>query len=609
VEEVVERVLDATRKAVEGRPDWNWDAEERKIRGMCTSWQKKHPPKPEKKRKPLEKRPARRTPIVLADPAGTAPVDDGQVDRRDDEEPAGAQVLSLAVARAERDIKKAGKKAVHVVLGQGLLNAIAERGERILYEGTWLHRYRSGLWERLFPDLAKAWLNAEIQSGCEAIEVIPTTHLRSETRGWIEAVQGLKHDAVPWDRHGGIATRSGLFDLMTMQIRPLQPEDYATRRVEAEYEPKARCPWWLKMLKDMFPGDQDTIDALQEIAGAALLSYKPRTLNKALLLHGDRNSGKSNILIVLARMFSDNPITVSFAGIQETHGTEPFLRHAPWLLTEAFERSEWHPSAMVKQILASEPIPVNPKGTSRVTHTYRGPVFWGSNYPAKFKETSQAMTERLWSIPCPAEFDANRPTGAAAEARKRGYDHPYELILENERPGVLNWMLAGLIRARERGYVKETQAMRDELIEIRTQSNVVAGFIAAECAELDEQSMVLVADVAAAITMWFTAEHGKDHRTLSNHAIKQEVKASFNNHLVVYRSNGSDYYAGVRLTDKGLRFLASATDAFRGFAGGRLAETSLDPQKANKECAVGLKGARALRVTRRKKDAVAHRKT
>ena len=200
-----------------------------------------HPPKPEKKRKPLEKRPARRTPIVLADPAGTAPVDDGQVDRRDDEEPAGAQVLSLAVARAERDIKKAGKKAVHVVLGQGLLNAIAERGERILYEGTWLHRYRSGLWERLFPDLAKAWLNAEIQSGCEAIEVIPTTHLRSETRGWIEAVQGLKHDAVPWDRHGGIATRSGLFDLMTMQIRPLQPEDYATRRVEAEYEPKARC--------------------------------------------------------------------------------------------------------------------------------------------------------------------------------------------------------------------------------------------------------------------------------------------------------------------------------------------------------------------------------
>ena len=174
---------------------------------------------------------------------------------------------------------------------------------------------------------------------------------------------------------------------------------------------------------------------------------------------------------------------------------------------------------------------------------------------------------------------------------------------------VLNWMLAGLIRARERGYVKETQAMRDELIEIRTQSNVVAGFIAAECAELDEQSMVLVADVAAAITMWFTAEHGKDHRTLSNHAIKQEVKASFNNHLVVYRSNGSDYYAGVRLTDKGLRFLASATDAFRGFAGAAGARLARSPEGQQGVCRGPEGGTRIACNTKKKGCPVAHRKT
>jgi hypothetical protein len=44
VEEVVERVLVATRAAAgEYGVRWNWRREERKIRGMCLSWLKKHP--------------------------------------------------------------------------------------------------------------------------------------------------------------------------------------------------------------------------------------------------------------------------------------------------------------------------------------------------------------------------------------------------------------------------------------------------------------------------------------------------------------------------------------------------------------------------------------
>jgi DNA polymerase I-like protein with 3'-5' exonuclease and polymerase domains/RecA-family ATPase len=42
IEEVVEILLYATRRAAEGRA-WNWSEEESKIRGMCTSWVRKHP--------------------------------------------------------------------------------------------------------------------------------------------------------------------------------------------------------------------------------------------------------------------------------------------------------------------------------------------------------------------------------------------------------------------------------------------------------------------------------------------------------------------------------------------------------------------------------------
>jgi phage/plasmid-associated DNA primase len=594
-DEVVERVLDATREAVEGRPDWNWDGEDRSLHGMCTSWHKKHPPKPEKKRKPLAKRPNIDKPIVTADP-------NQQVDRRDDDEPAGAQVFNLAVARAERDIKKADKKAVHVVLGRGLLDALAERSEPILYEGVWMHRYRRGLWERVFPDLAAMWINTETQIGCESLGITPSTRLRSEVRNWIASVQELQHEEVPWDKHGGIATRSGLFNLKTMKIEPLKPEHYATRCVDSEYDAKATCPWWIRMLEDTFPDDQDTIDVLQEIAGAALLAYKPRTLNKALLLRGETNSGKSNILIVLASMFGGTPITQPLAKIDGNHGLQPFVQHAPWLLTEAFERSGWHPSSTVKKILSGEAVTIDPKNAPQVTHIFRGPVFWGSNYPAKFKEASKAMIERIRPIPCEVEFDPENPVGAAEEAGKRGYDHPYDLVLENERPGVLNWMLEGLIRARARGFIKNTHYMVDELAAVRTESNSVAGFVAAGCAELDEKFMVLKSDLLAAITMWHSSEYSTDHRTLSNNEIKQEIKASYANRLVDYRSDGEDYYVGVELTNKGLRFWSSVNDPFRRVAAGKVAELSLDHDKVNRTSPVTLKEARALRAQRREAD-------
>jgi hypothetical protein len=44
IDEVVERVLVATRAAAgEYGPRWNWQREERKIRGMCLSWLRKRP--------------------------------------------------------------------------------------------------------------------------------------------------------------------------------------------------------------------------------------------------------------------------------------------------------------------------------------------------------------------------------------------------------------------------------------------------------------------------------------------------------------------------------------------------------------------------------------
>src|SRR5207344_3241193 len=121
----------------------------------------------------------------------------------------------------------------------------------------------------------------------------------------------------------------------------------------------------------------------------------------------------------------------------------------------------------------------------------------------------------------------DNPVGAALEAEKRGYAYVQDMILDLEKPGVLNWMIEGMIRARERGSIEKIQSMRDELSEIADEGNCVTGFISAGCATLNEDVMVKSTDLCGAIGMWHQAEYGEDRRMLSKHFISQHIRAAY----------------------------------------------------------------------------------
>jgi hypothetical protein len=195
VNEVVSQVIEATRARVD--QPWNWDQEDRKVTGMCLSWlKKKHSPE-DKRRKNIK--------AVTKTSA--------QVDRRDEPEPLETgQVVSLAIARAERDLKKIKPKDAHLILGRGLLNAIAERGERIMYEGGQMHRYHASAWDTYNADQEREWLGAEVQTGCETLELVPRNGLIAEARGWIQRRADLHHESVEWNEHGYIATKEGMIE-------------------------------------------------------------------------------------------------------------------------------------------------------------------------------------------------------------------------------------------------------------------------------------------------------------------------------------------------------------------------------------------------------------
>ena len=529
VEEVVDKLMEATRAA--GDSQWNWAEEERNIRNMCATWEAK----------------------------------------RTKREPA-AQVVNLSKKRAERDQKilegdgekKSLKKSeYHVLLGRGILASLEGRGERILFTQGQLWHCRGGVWKAYSSAEEKSWLDCETQIGCDALKMTSTQRLVSETRAWVQRQPQLKFETVPWDAHGEIATRSGLIDPKTLTVSPLSPDDYVTHTIDCDYDSQARCLWWERMLADSF-NNQPTIEALQEILGVALLDTKPRALMKGLVLVGPSNSGKSNILNVSAGLLSDEPNTTPFDTLENAHGLVPFLKHAPWLLHEAFDQSKWHFSATVKALLSGDAVSVNIKNGPLLSHRFRSAAFWGTNHPPQFKDASDAMGSRMIIILCLAKFDPRKLIGAAAEAVKEGYASPAEFVLDTEKSGILNWALQGMQRALTRGHITTTAEMDEQIHKMNMETNMVAEFVE-ECIAFDNKKMVSTTDFYGAFCVWW--QENRDQSKIPpaiyvGRALSSLAHPQIGLSREELRRNNRRYYAGICLNELGL-------DLWKGYSNSR----------------------------------------
>jgi len=314
------------------------------------------------------------------------------------------------------------------------------------------------------------------------------------------------------------------------------------------------------MLADM-GFDLPTQEVLQEILGCALVDLKPRALMRALVIIGPSNSGKSNVLRVMSRLLSDNPITTPLDTLENTHGLQDFLRRAPWVLDEAFDQSKWHFSAAVKALLSGDPVGVNVKNGPFISHAWRSAVLWGSNAPPQFKEASRAMENRMVVVKADRVFDQNAPVGAALEARDRGYTSPAQLVLAEEKAGVLNWALEGLKRAWARGYLEQTASMAEALTEIRDESNLVSKFFR-ECIEYDPNYMLSVPDFFAAYEVHY--QETGDRNPPSPRSVGRAVAALNDRRMKWgdgYRRNRIRQYVGIKLNDSGLDFWRAAFGA------------------------------------------------
>jgi hypothetical protein len=565
VEEAVSLVLEATRAAAADYGNrWNWRREETELRKACVTWIKKHPqPKP------------------TADATGGAGAADG---------------VGGGPQAAPRSKKPAGgnSDALHLTISNVFFDAMERRGYDFRMvpdsrgvEQCW--RYDGDLWS-LVNDVT-VYLNRELEAvicGMQ-IENMSANKVITEARCHIlRSANLISKERIAFDSHGMVAIKGFLIDPLTLQLVPMRKDHYCTGYLAVEYDATAVCPWWCQALLDMFADRADLtrdklIGLIQEMLGVALLDDKKKALTKGLILVGDSNSGKSTALDVLSGLLTDEPIATSMDAINGPHGLMDFLRRAPWVLHEAFDGGKWHPSSKYKSIISGDPVDINVKNGPMISKRLKPPIFHGSNLPVQIREPTNAVRNRLIIINCMQEFKEDELIGAGAEAAKRNYEKPSLLILKHEKPGLLNWALAGMQRALKRGHFERIGEIEETLEEFRIESNLAASFLKEHCT-YGPDNRIRVEDFCAAFSTHWVQNKSSDQPVPGNDAIIKNVKLFGDKRVATgLRDNRYRYLCGPHLTKTGLEYwdVAVKADRMSGHMASRIAQTSTEKLQVN----------------------------
>jgi putative DNA primase/helicase len=287
--------------------------------------------------------------------------------------------------------------------------------------------YRDGLWSEKAERYVKPILRTAVPAkNSPTMQNKLTHHMTSEPMLWIDRDEmGVEE--------GKIATEDGLLDVLGGDIQELEPEDRAMSRIETGVEPEADCPTFLEYIRDSC-SDAD-LRKLQEYAGY-LLWHQGQPKGKAMFLVGPTDSGKGTFIDIMETILgADN---ISSESLQNLISTR------------------WGPARMYGKI-ANMRNEVAPEGVSdvetfkeltggedRITAEYKGEkkfeytvtqkqIFSTNQFPVP-----DNADEAFWNRCLFAEFPTTIPEDEQDPMLIRK--------IEDEKEGVLNWMLEGVRR-------------------------------------------------------------------------------------------------------------------------------------------------------------------
>lgn len=254
----------------------------------------------------------------------------------------------------------------------------------------------------------------------------------------------------------------------TFEIGPGGPEqrdfsrqDFLTYQLPFEYRAGAPAPLFMEYLNRVLP-EPELQNMLAEFIGYVFL--KNWKLEKCLLLYGSGANGKSVFMdIINALLGKENVSNFSLGDLSAEHNRALIGNK---LLNYGSEIRSSIDSDLLKQMVSGEPVQARLKYKNSISLDNYARLCFNCNELPKDVEQTEAYFRRFLIIPFRVTIpEKDRDPGLAGA------------IIEDELPGVFNWVLSGLSTLMDRGKFAESDIVKGMVNDFKADSDSVYEFL------------------------------------------------------------------------------------------------------------------------------------
>ncbi|MFH2110397.1 MAG: phage/plasmid primase, P4 family [Candidatus Bathyarchaeota archaeon] len=269
---------------------------------------------------------------------------------------------------------------------------------------------------------------------------------------------------------GEIPVLNGLLNLETMQLRDFDPKKIFTYKINTRFHPDKDCPQFKAALNQILP-KEDEQALLQEYAGYTLWPEFPH--HKFIVFIGVGRNGKGVIIRTIVGILGQD--NVSNIRLEHLDGSHRFMVPNLFgkLMNVCSEPSTRRPfkTELLKQITGQDTLDGEIKGKQNPLRFIPFTKFFvQANKLPVVDDTTLSFWDRINII----EFTE---TFTDEKGNKTAEIESMWLCDEDERSGILNWMIEGLKRLKEKGQFTQTKSMDQQILKFKQASDPVGAFL------------------------------------------------------------------------------------------------------------------------------------
>jgi putative DNA primase/helicase len=302
------------------------------------------------------------------------------------------------------------------------------------------------------------------------LEFVVNCILREENRqshymNILHVLKGFTYKEIRFSQK--VACENGLLNVETGEFSDFSKDEMALYYIPVKYDPDATCPNWEAFIKSVVNPDDYAI--IQEWSGYILLpDYR---FHKLLWVHGDGRNGKGVWQRTLEAILGEK--NVSNISLEEFDGNHRFSMRQlygklfnPCSEPRTIKNLE---TTLLKYATGQDTIEAEIKGKqNRLKFRNTAKITVLANKFPRVKDNSTAFRERRLFIKFPNEFTGKNQI--------QNIEQNW-LTLNDERSGILNWMLQGLKRLLEQGYFTESKTQQETEAAFLRASDTIGAFL------------------------------------------------------------------------------------------------------------------------------------